>query len=115
MSGNVILKLVNPWRFRREQNEQRLHALRMRDGDSCSRCRRPLRFDLNDGHEMAAKVELILPGSAGGTESLDNLVLCHNRCNAGMIDHTPEVMDRIRRRNEAELLSKPRKRAGGRG
>jgi hypothetical protein len=32
-----------------------------------------------------------------------------------MIDNTTEVMDRIRRRNEAELLAKPRRRAGRRG
>jgi 5-methylcytosine-specific restriction endonuclease McrA len=110
--GSLIL---NPWRFRREQNEQRLHALRMRDGDNCSRCRRPLRFDLPDGQEMGAKIEQILPRSAGGSDALDNLVLCHNRCNPGMVDNTSEVMDRIRRRSEAELLAKPRRRAGRRG
>jgi 5-methylcytosine-specific restriction endonuclease McrA len=107
MSGNIILNL---WRFRREKNAQRLHALRDRDGDNCSRCRRPLRFDLPDGHEMGAKIETIVPRSAGGTDALDNLVLCHTRCNPGMIDNTSEVVERIRRRNEAELLAKPRKR-----
>ena len=115
MTGNVIVMLVNPWKFWRVQNEQRLRVLRMRDGENCSRCRRPLRFDLPDGHEMGAKVEQIVPRSAGGTDALDNLVLCHTRCNPGMVDNTPEVMDRIRRRNEAELLARPRKRAGRRG
>ena len=33
MSSTVILRYVNPWRFRREQNEQRLRLLRQRDGD----------------------------------------------------------------------------------
>jgi hypothetical protein len=40
----IIIKYVNPWKFGREQNEQRLRALRQRDGDNCTRSRRPLRF-----------------------------------------------------------------------
>ena len=56
MSGGTIIKFVNPWKFRREQAE-RLRALRLRDGDNCRRCKRPLRFDLPDGHDLRARIE----------------------------------------------------------
>jgi 5-methylcytosine-specific restriction endonuclease McrA len=110
MSRSVIAKYVNPWKFRREQNAQRLHALRQRDGDTCSRCKRPMRFDLPAGHELAAKVEAILPGPAGGTEALDNLVLCHGRCNAQTGDMTAEIRERLRLQREAALFSQERKK-----
>lgn len=110
MSGSIISKYVTPWRFRREQDALRVQALRGRDGDNCSRCRRPMRFDLKRGHDMGAKVEQILCTSAGGSEALDNLVLCHGRCNSESADNTPEVLERIRRKNEAALMSRSRQK-----
>src|SRR5215213_8915900 len=110
MSGSIISKYVTPWKFRREQNAQRVQALRGRDGDNCSRCRRPMRFDLKRGHDMGAKVEQILCTSAGGSDALDNLVLCHGRCTAESADNTPEVLERIRRKAEAELMSRSRQK-----
>jgi 5-methylcytosine-specific restriction endonuclease McrA len=110
MSRSVIIKYVNPWKFRREQNEERLRALRQRDGENCTRCRRPLRFDLPDGHDMGATIEEILPKSAGGTEALDNLCLTHVRCNAKSGCDTAEVKERARVKNEAALFAKSRKR-----
>jgi hypothetical protein len=110
MSRTVIAKYLNPWKFRREQQEQRrLHELRRRDGDDCRRCRRPMRFDLQPGHDLGPKVESIA-GTADGPEQLDNLCLCHRRCNAESADYTAEVKERIRRKAEAELLSRSRKR-----
>jgi hypothetical protein len=106
MSSTIILRYVNPWKFRRQQEAQRLAALRMRDGDECRRCRRPLRFDLPDGHDMGAKIEQVLPG----TETIENLCLTHRRCNVEAADVTREVQERVRRKNEAELFSKSRKR-----
>ena len=101
-----------PWKVRREKQRQRLDALRQRDGDNCRRCRRPLRFDLPNGHDQGAKIEAIVP--TGGSEAIDNWCLTHQRCNSAGADHTDEVTERIRRRNEAALLSRPRKRAGAR-
>jgi len=109
MPASSIAKFLTPWMFKRQQ-EQRLLALRQRDGDDCRRCRRPMRFDLPKGHDLGAKVEQILAYPAGGAKALDNLCLTHTRCHAGMIDHTTEVVDRIRRKNEAQLLSKKRSR-----
>jgi hypothetical protein len=111
MSRTIIAKYLNPWKFKREQEQQqRCQALRQRDGDNCTRCRRPLRFDLPPGHDTGPKIEEILPTSADGPQQIDNLCLCHRRCHTESVDHTAEVKERIRRKAEAELLSKSRKR-----
>lgn len=104
-----LTRFLNPWKHRREEVKRRVEALRQRDGDACRRCRRPMRFDLPNGHDQGAKIEEIRPGTGG--DQLDNLCLTHQRCNAAGADHTDEVTERIRRRNEAALLSRPRKRA----
>lgn len=112
MSRSIIAKYVTPWKYRREQAEQqRLAVLRQRDGDNCRRCRRPLRFDLPSGHDKAPKTEPIVPAANGEEQAFDNLCLTHVRCNAAGEDHTVEVTERIRRRSEAALLSRSRKRA----
>lgn len=105
MTSGTIIKFVAPWKFRREQNEQRMKALRMRDGDACRRCKRELRFDLPNGHDLSAKIEAILPKSAGGTEDLDNLCLTHGRCNAKSGCDTAQVKERARLKNEAALFA----------
>jgi 5-methylcytosine-specific restriction endonuclease McrA len=110
MTGGTIIKFVNPWKFRREQNEQRLKALLQRDGNTCRRCKRPLRFDLPDGHDLCAKIEAILPKSAGGSEELENLCLTHGRCNAKSGCDTAEVKERARLKNEAALFEASREK-----
>jgi hypothetical protein len=107
-----IARFVSPWKYRREQEEAaRVRALRQRDGDECRRCRRSMRFDLPAGHDQAAWVQPVLYGADAEQASLDNLCLTHRRCNAASADHTGEVTERIRRKQEAELFSKARKRA----
>jgi hypothetical protein len=116
MSSRSITKYLNPWKFRRDQHAEHaehaehVKALRSRDGDNCARCRRPLRFDLPAGHDQGAAIELVVPALAGGLEEIGNLKLCHARCNSSGMDHTDEVTARIRRKNEATLLSKSRRR-----
>jgi hypothetical protein len=110
MSSRSIAKYLNPWKFRRDQQAERMRALRSRDGDNCARCRRPLRFDLPAGHDQGAAIELVVPALAGGGEEIGNLRLCHARCYSTGIDHTVEVAERMRRKNEAALLSKSRRR-----
>lgn len=105
----AIVRYVAPWKYRREEAQRRLNALRERDGDCCRRCRRPLRFDLPDGHDLGPKLEQIIPDAPGELSAIDNLCLCHSRCNAEPADFTAEVKERIRRRNEAELLSRSRR------
>jgi hypothetical protein len=111
MSSALIARYVTPWKYQRERREaERVRALKVRDGDACARCRRPIRFDLPAGHDRAPKVEPI----GGAADGLDDLCLCHVRCNAAGADHTLEVTDRVRRKNEAALFARPRriKKAG---
>jgi 5-methylcytosine-specific restriction endonuclease McrA len=113
---SLITKFLNPWRYRRELREERTLALRQRDGENCTRCRRPIRFDLPAGHDQGAKLEQVVSRSAGGTETIDNLCLTHGRCNIKPRDDTAVVLERLRPKREAELLPKARKarRAGQR-
>ena len=105
-----IVSYLNPWAFRREQREQRLAALRQRDGDNCRRCRRPIRFDLPPGHDQGVKIERMRDTPPGKAEALDNLCLTHGRCNARAGDDTFAVRERLRPGREAELFTKARKK-----
>ena len=110
MSRKSIAKYLNWWMFQREKKRLRFQQLRERDGDNCWRCRRPMRFDLPRGHDLAPTIEHLQPKSKDGTNHLDNLCLCHGRCNALLGDATREVKERLRRKNEAALFDKARKR-----
>ena len=103
MSQSIIARYVNPWKFKREQEQlQRVAELRRRDGEDCRRCRRRMRFDLPAGHDLAPTIEQIPSGET---------CLTHVRCNAQGADNTAEVTARVRRKNEAELFAKSRKSA----
>jgi len=109
MSRTIIAKYVNPWKYRREQQQQhRIAELRTRDGDECRRCRRSIRFDLPSGHDKAPTIEA-LASATSEAETLD--CLCHRRCNADSADNTVEVTERVRRKSEAALFASSRKRA----
>ena len=110
MSASLIVKYVAPWKYRREQAAQRVTDLRHRDGDTCRRCKRPMRFDLPDGHDLMPRIEEIVPTAAGGSETLDNFCLTHVRCNAKHGCDTAEVKERARIKHEAALFAKSRKR-----
>ena len=56
-------------------------------------------------------MQQLLFATEGGSPSLDNLCLTHRRCNAAAADNTALVTERSRRKNEAELFAKARKRA----
>lgn len=112
MSSFDLARYVSPWKYKRRQREaEQLRALKLRDGENCARCRRPMRFDLPHGHDQGARVEEIMLSPTGGEPDPGNLRLTHIRCNASGVDHTGEVTERMRRKNEAELFSKKRKRA----
>ena len=112
MSQSIIARYVNPWKYRREQEElQRIAVIRRRDGDECRRCRRAIRFDLPAGHDQGARIQQVLFETEGGNDALENLCLTHQRCNAAAADNTAEISERIRRKNEAALFTRTRKRA----
>ena len=106
MPRNSIVKFLNPWKRKRERQAERVAALRARDGENCARCRRPIRFDVPAGHDQGAAVEQL----AGDSHALDDLRLCHRRCNRPGLDHTGEVAERVRRKSEAALFVKARKK-----
>ena len=70
-----------------------------------------MRFDLQAGHDLSPSIEEVLPMQAGEGQTLEPFCLTHRRCNADAADNTREVQERVRRRGEAELLSRPRKQA----
>src|SRR4051812_28700830 len=112
MSSSTLTRYVTPWKFRREQEElQRVAELRRRDGDDCRRCRRPMRFDLPSGHDLGPRVEEIAQTPRGEQPALDSFCLPHRRCNADSADNTREVQERVRRKGEAALFARSRKRA----
>lgn len=102
MATASILRFLNPRKYRRDREAEQVRALVARDGANCARCRRQLRFDLPAGHDLGAIIE---PGA-----SPDTAHLCHRRCNPPGSDHTDEVTERVRRKHEAALFSKARKR-----
>jgi 5-methylcytosine-specific restriction endonuclease McrA len=111
-----IVRYLNPWMFQRDKKRRRFEELRRRHGDNCWRCRRPMRFDLPSGHDQAPTIEHLQPKSKGGASSkggaLDNLCLCHVRCNQMTVDSTREVQERMRLRAEEAVA--PKRRVAGR-
>ena len=112
MSRVDLSRYVTPWKYKRLQREaEQVRALKLRDGEHCARCRRPMRFDLPAGHDHGACVQPIQFGFDADSADFENLCLTHRRCNAAQADHTAEVTERIRRKQEAALFTKARKRA----
>ena len=113
MNRSLVARLINPWAHRRAQLAEQVQALRSRDGDACTRCRRPMRFDRPAGHDLGPRIETIVPAASGAAPALDNQCRCHGRCNGVGADNTVEVLERIRRQNEADLFANARKSANG--
>ena len=106
MPSSSLARYLNPWKFRREEQERKIAALRHRDGDNCTRCRRPVRFDFPAGHDLSPKIELM--GAVEAAESIEHSCLTHARCNAQAGDNTAEVQERVRRKSEAALFDEAR-------
>jgi hypothetical protein len=96
---------------REREEQQRVAELRQRDGDNCRRCRRPIRFDLPAGNEKGPKIEAVWAPGSDTAAPIESQCLCHGRCNADSGDNTLEVTERVRRRSEAALFARSRKRA----
>ena len=101
----TLIRFLNPRKYRRDQEAARVRALKLRDGERCARCRRPIRFDFPAGHDQGPAIE---PAPSAG--SPDDVRLCHRRCTSPGADHTVEVTERVRRKSEAALFGKSRKR-----
>ena len=62
-------------------NISKVDRLRLRDGGRCWLCDDPIDFKAKPNSTKSATIEHLLCQSAGGTDIMDNLVLCHPRCN----------------------------------
>lgn len=95
MTGGDIVRYLSTWIARRDEHlQQQLEALRSRDGDICRRCRRELRFDLPSDHGLAPTIQPIGESPVGAATSIDELCLCHGRCNAEAVDIPSETKKR---------------------
>jgi hypothetical protein len=108
MPALPLSRFVNPWKHRREEHQRQIDALRERDGDTCRRCRRPIRFELPVGHDLGVRIEQMPRGGGAGEDALASLCLTHGRCNAAGRDHTHIVSERLRPAREAELFVRAR-------
>ena len=106
MSRSSLARYLNPWKHRREEHERKVAELRQRDGDNCTRCRRPVRFDFPAGHDLGAKIEPM--GASSVADTTEHSCLTHTRCNAQAGDNTAEVQERVRRKSEAALFNEAR-------
>lgn len=105
MPRQPISQYLNPWARRRDRLQQRVAALRTRDGDDCRRCRRPLQFDLPTGHDRAPTIQQFRPAAAGQEAALEELCLCHVRCNAEAGDDTAQVLERAQARTGPHAIA----------
>jgi 5-methylcytosine-specific restriction endonuclease McrA len=100
--GKSTRRWLMPWWIRHHHRHKAKAAeLRVRDGDSCWRCNRPMRFDGPPNCGKAATIEHLNPRSKGGTWHIDNLRLVHVGCNRHLGARTPEQKERMRINVEA--------------
>jgi hypothetical protein len=80
----------------------KINRLRNRDGDGCWLCGGMLDFGAEPNSKKAPTKEHLQPLSAGGTDALDNLVLCHPGCNRQLGDRAREDKEKMRARRIAK-------------
>lgn len=57
-------------------------------GNNCWACGQPMGDDVT--------IEHVIPQASGGGNNIDNLRLCHQRCNVALANHTPAEKQIIR-------------------
>lgn len=62
-------------------NLGKVSRLRARDGDHCWLCGKPMDFAAEPNSPSSWSIEHLLAKGHGGTEKMENLVLCHPPCN----------------------------------
>ena len=83
-------------------NLSKVDRLRARDGDGCWLCGDPLDFKAVPNSSKAPSMEHLIAKSRGGSESLENLVLCHASGNRRLADRplVNKIKMRERRRKK---------------
>lgn len=85
--------LIPNFRTERHFAKQWIPLLRLRDGDLCHYCRRPVCFDIFEtGGLPLATVDHVVPVLMGGTDEMSNLVLSCWNCNSAKQSRSYEWM-----------------------
>lgn len=82
----VRLTLLQRWsryiaRVSGPDNLSKKDRLRARDGDNCWLCGKSIDFDAEPNSAKAWSLEHLLAKEHGGSDRVENLVLCHPPCN----------------------------------
>lgn len=83
--------------------DQVLEELRKRDGGRCWLCDAPMDFKVEQPSPKAPTFEHLIPQSRGGPSTVDNLVLCHQRCNLELGNRSPAEKVRMRDARREEV------------
>jgi 5-methylcytosine-specific restriction endonuclease McrA len=79
-------------------NISKVERLRARDGDQCWLCGKHIDFKATPNSAKAWSVEHLLCKTFGGSDRLENLVLCHPRCNHVLADRCLKDKIKLRER-----------------
>ena len=88
-------------------NLSKVDRLRARDGDNCWLCGKPMDFGAEQNSAKAWSVEHLLAKCHGGSEKVENLVLCHPPCNRRLANRAmvKKVEMREKQRRKAWMAS----------
>ncbi|MFL6752431.1 MAG: HNH endonuclease [Sphingomicrobium sp.] len=85
------------------ENLSKVDRLRARDGDFCWLCNKPIDFNAQPNSANAWSMEHLISASRQGPSTLENLVLCHPRCNRVLGDRALADKIRLRERRRRKL------------
>jgi 5-methylcytosine-specific restriction endonuclease McrA len=90
------------------ENLSKVEQLRLRDGGRCWLCNEPFQFKAEPNSARAPTLEHLVAQCHDGPSTLENLVLCHRRCNQLLADKplARKIKMREQRRRKAWELSR---------
>jgi 5-methylcytosine-specific restriction endonuclease McrA len=92
-------------------NIKMVDRLRARDGGLCWLCQCPINFKAESNSDRAPTMEHLIPKCREGSNTIENLVLCHPACNKLLADKP--LVDKLKMREERlhkKWVAKLRKR-----
>ncbi|HEY6662558.1 MAG TPA: hypothetical protein VIZ66_06510 [Sphingomicrobium sp.] len=84
-------------------NLGKVERLRARDGDLCWLCSKHMDFEAEPNSPNAWSIEHLLCKTFDGPDRLENLVLCHPRCNRILANRSLKDKIRLRERRRRKL------------
>jgi hypothetical protein len=86
-------------------NISKVERLRARDGDLCWLCSKHMDFNAKPNSAKAWSIEHLLCKTFGGSDRLENLVLCHPCCNHILANRSLKDKIKLRERRQRNLWS----------